>query len=281
MTFPDIDPVAFYIGPLAIRWYGLAYLAGIFGTWFLCRKLIRKQHLWGNVPPPSLSCLDDLMLAATFGIVAGGRIAYVIFYKPSYYMENPLKAFAIWDGGMSFHGGLLGCALAIILLARHYKLSALSLIDLACSGAPIGLFFGRLSNFINGELWGRVTSPDNPLGIIFPFAGSDPRHPSQLYEAFLEGFILFIIMQWAVYKFGFRRPGFLAGIFASGYAIARITCEFFREPDADLGFLFASSISLPGGGLTMGMLLSLPLLLAGLFTIYWTSKGKTLPEQTQ
>jgi phosphatidylglycerol:prolipoprotein diacylglycerol transferase len=206
--------------------------------------------------------------------VLGGRIGYVLFYNLSTYLANPLEILAVWRGGMSFHGGLLGAALAIVLFARRRNLNPLTMLDLASTVAPIGLFFGRIANFINGELWGRPAF-DFPYAVVFPHAGPVPRHPSQLYEALGEGLLLFIVMAIAVRLVGFRRPGLLGGIFILGYAVARIVCEFFREPDEQLGFLFGASVQALSGGITMGMLLSLPMALLGLTVIAFASRGFT------
>lgn len=266
LAFPAIDPVLVWIGPLPIRWYALAYIAGLIGGWYYARRLVSTPSLWGDVPRPTLVDIDDLLVYAALGVVIGGRLGYVIFYSPGQYLADPLSIFSVWLGGMSFHGGLAGAAIAMIVLARVKKLPILSLFDIAATVAPIGLFFGRIANFINGELWGRP-APDLPFAVVFPYAGDIPRHPSQIYEALTEGLLLFIIMAIAVRFAGFRRPGLITGIFAAGYAIARSFCEFFREPDAQLGFLFGTDVLALEGGVTMGMLLSLPLLLAGVWLI--------------
>jgi phosphatidylglycerol---prolipoprotein diacylglyceryl transferase len=255
MTFPLVDPIAFSIGPFAVRWYALAYIAGLFGGLWLARRLAAGDGLWGGIRRPSAVELDDLLLWATLGVVIGGRLAYVIFYNPLYFLSHPLEIPAIWTGGMSFHGGLAGAGIAVFLFARAKGLPALSLFDLCCTVAPLGLMLGRIANFINGELWGRVT--DVSWGVVFPHAGPVARHPSQLYEAATEGLLLFVVLLLLARSGGFRRPGLATGVFAAGYALARIGCEFFREPDAQLGFLV-------GGFGTMGMLLSLPMLALGL-----------------
>jgi phosphatidylglycerol---prolipoprotein diacylglyceryl transferase len=211
------------------------------------------------------------------GVVLGGRVGYVLFYNFEEYRADPLEALAIWRGGMSFHGGFLGAVLAILLFARRRGLNGLAMLDLAAAVTPIGLFFGRIANFINGELWGRP-APDFPLAVVFPEGGPIPRHPSQLYEAFAEGLLLFLVLAWAVRRFGFRRPGLIGGIFVLGYAVARIICEFFREPDPQLGFLFGASFEALGGGVTMGMLLSLPMALVGLAAIWLAARGVTRPQ---
>lgn len=260
LPFPVIDPVIISVGPLAIRWYAMAYVAGIVGGWLYARHLVQQTRLWQATRRPTSLDLDDLMVWIAAGIVLGGRIGYVLFYNLEAYLAQPAEIFAVWHGGMSFHGGLVGAMLAIVLLARRRGIDPLAFLDLASVVAPLGLLFGRIANFINGELWGRP-APEVPWAMVFPSGGPVPRHPSQLYEAFAEGLVLLVVMGVLVRILGFRRPGLLTGIFAIGYAIARIACEFFREPDAQLGFLFGTGMD--GGGLTMGMLLSLPLAAAG------------------
>ncbi|MGO4526888.1 prolipoprotein diacylglyceryl transferase [Microvirga sp. 2MCAF35] len=278
LSFPLIDPVAISIGPFAIRWYALAYVAGLLGGWFYAKRLAAKAELWGGSKQPKPMDVDDLIVWVALGVVLGGRIGYVLFYNLGSYLSHPLEIFAIWRGGMSFHGGFLGSVLAIVLFARSRGLNPLALLDMAAVVVPIGLFFGRIANFINGELWGRP-APDFPYAVVFPHAGPEPRHPSQLYEAFGEGLILFLIMAFAARRFGFRRPGLLGGIFVLGYAIARIVCEFFREPDAQLGFLFGSSVQALSGGITMGMLLSVPMALVGIGFIVMAVRGYTRPSK--
>jgi phosphatidylglycerol:prolipoprotein diacylglycerol transferase len=254
IPFPAFDPVLISFGPIAIRWYALAYIFGILLGWLYVRTIIKREQLWGGPAPMTAADFDDFVLWVTLGIILGGRIGYVLFYNPSYFVQNPWESIELWKGGMSFHGGFLGCVLAVVLFARHRGLSILSLGDLTCAGGTIGIFLGRIANFINGELWGRTT--DVPWAMVFPSGGPQARHPSQLYEASLEGLLLFIVLTILISNGALRRPGFILGAFAFGYAIARSICEFFREPDAQLGFLW--------GGLTMGMLLSVPLMLAGL-----------------
>jgi phosphatidylglycerol---prolipoprotein diacylglyceryl transferase len=254
LSFPLIDPVAFSVGPLVVRWYALAYIAGLFGGLWYARRLAANASLWGGIRASTGLELDDLLLWATLGVVLGGRLAYVVFYQPLYFLSHPLEIVAVWTGGMSFHGGLAGAGLAVALFAIRRGLPVLSLFDLCCTVAPLGLMLGRIANFINGELWGRVASV--PWAVIFPHAGPQPRHPSQLYEAATEGLLLLIVLAIVARSGGFRRPGLITGLFAAGYALARIGCEFFREPDPQLGFLF-------GGFATMGMLLSLPMLALG------------------
>jgi phosphatidylglycerol:prolipoprotein diacylglycerol transferase len=253
IQFPEIDPVAVSFGPFAIRWYALSYVVSLLLGWWLARRLCRTEALWGRKPPLNDQGVDDFLLYMACGIVLGGRLGYVLFYNPDYYAAHPLEAFAIWHGGMSFHGGLLGCILALFLLGRRYKAGLIELFDLGAAVAPIGLFFGRIANFVNGELWGRTT--DVPWAMIFPMAGPEPRHPSQLYQATLEGLVLFSIMMIAVRLGGFKRPGTVSGLFLIGYGIFRTVGEHFRQPDVQIGFLY--------GGLTMGMLLSFPMVLLG------------------
>jgi phosphatidylglycerol:prolipoprotein diacylglycerol transferase len=256
MLLPDIDPVAFAIGPLVVRWYALAYIIGLVGGWVYARHLAASTTLWGSLRAPKPEDLDDLLVFAALGVVIGGRLGFVLFYKPGHYAANPLEILQTWKGGMSFHGGLFGAAIAVALFARRRGLNPYALLDLAAVVAPIGLLLGRLANFIKGELWGRPTTM--PWGIIFPDAGPESRHPSQLYEAGLEGLLLLIILTILVRRQGFRMPGLLAGLFGCGYAAARFFVEFFREPDRYLGFI-------AGGWLTMGMALSIPMFLAGLW----------------
>lgn len=255
LPFPVIDPVLIAIGPFAIRWYALAYIGGIVLGWLYARTLIRNERLWGGKAPLTVVQFDDFVLWVTLGIILGGRIGYVLFYNLPYFAAHPLEVFQLWQGGMSFHGGFLGCVAAVVLFAWKRGISILSLGDLTCAAGPVGLCLGRIANFINSELWGRA-APDVPWAIVFPTGGPLPRHPSQLYESALEGVVLFVIL-WLMIRAGaLKRPGTIIGSFAMFYAVFRSFCELFREPDAQLGFLW--------GGLTMGMLLSIPLFLAGL-----------------
>lgn len=266
IPFPMIDPVAVQLGPLSIKWYGLAYVVGLLGGWWYARKLVASDALWGGRARPQPVELDDMLLFVAFGVVLGGRIGFVLFYDLARYLERPQDIFAIWQGGMSFHGGLIGATLGLWLFARRRGYPALSVFDLAAAVVPIGLLLGRIANFINGELWGRP-APDFPYAMVFPNGGPLPRHPSQLYEAFGEGLLLFILVNLLVRAGGFKRPGYVAGVFGMGYAVARIVCEFFREPDPQLGFLFGTSVDALSGGITMGMLLSLPVFFAGLWLV--------------
>jgi phosphatidylglycerol---prolipoprotein diacylglyceryl transferase len=257
LPYPEINPVLVSIGPLPIRWYALAYIAGIIFGWAYVRHLVGKAALWGSVPHPSPASIDDLVVYVAFGIILGGRLGYVFFYNPAYYFGHPGEIVAVWKGGMSFHGGLIGAALGIFLFARQVGVPVLSVMDVTASSVPIGLFLGRLANFIKPELWGRPT--EVPWAMIFPGSDGVPRHPSQLYEAGLEGILLFVVLYVAIRLGALRQPGLATGIFAVGYGAARILCELFREPDPQLGFLF--------GGATMGMVLSVPLIVAGLSLI--------------
>ncbi|MBM3528305.1 MAG: prolipoprotein diacylglyceryl transferase [Alphaproteobacteria bacterium] len=253
LKFPAFDPVLVSIGPFAIRWYALAYIVGILLGWLYARAIIRSERLWGGPAPLTVTDFDDYVLWVTLGIILGGRLGYVLFYNPAHFAANPADIVKLWTGGMSFHGGFAGCVLAVVLFARKRGLSILSIGDITCAVATIGLFLGRLANFINGELWGRPT--DVPWAMVFPGAGPLPRHPSQLYEAALEGLVLLAALWFLMRAGALKRPGLITGAFAIGYGIARIVCELFREPDPQLGFLW--------GGLTMGMVLSVPLMLAG------------------
>jgi len=261
IPFPAIDPVAVRLGPFAVRWYALAYVAGLVCAWWLVRRVGA-----GRAAIMSKRDADDILIWATLGVVLGGRLGYVLFYKPGYYINHLGEVFALWRGGMSFHGGMLGVILGAILFARARKLEMLSVGDLAALAAPIGLFFGRLANFVNGELWGRPSTVSWAMIFPDPRAGGEPRHPSQLYEAALEGIVLFALLLLAMrFLHSLRRPGEIGGLFLIGYGVARITAEFFREPDAHLGFLFA--------GATMGQLLSLPMIAAGIWLV-WNARRK-------
>ena len=260
MAFPDIDPVIFSLGPVQVRWYGLAYVTGILLGWRYARRLVENRRLWpeGGSHISALD-IDDFLIWATVGIVAGGRIGYILFYDFAAVSANPLRAFEIWNGGMSFHGGLLGTLAAMILFARSRAIPLFSLFDVVCAVVPFGLFFGRLANFINSELWGKLT--DAPWAVVFPTGGPFPRHPTQLYEAGLEGVMLLLVLAWLIYRHrALMLPGLVSGCFVSGYALSRIFVEFYREPDPQIGYL-------AGGWLTMGMVLSLPMLAVGLWAI--------------
>ena len=277
LPFPAIDPVAVAIGPITIKWYALAYIVGLIGGWYYARRLVQADRLWGVVRRPSVADIDDLVVWVALGVVLGGRIGYVLFYNLPMYIADPMEILAIRNGGMSFHGGFLGAILAFLLFARARRLNGYTLLDIGAVVVPIGLFFGRVANFVNGELWGRV-APDFAYAVVFPGGGSLPRHPSQLYEAVTEGFLLFLVMAIAVRRFGFRKPGLLGGIFVLGYAVARTACEFFREPDRQLGYLFGEHLGPLGGGITMGMLLCVPMALVGLAYIVLAARGVTRPK---
>jgi phosphatidylglycerol:prolipoprotein diacylglycerol transferase len=267
LPFPAFDPILISIGPFAVRWYALAYIAGILLGWLYARALVRTPRLWGGSAPLSTADLDDFILWVTLGIILGGRMGYVLFYNPAYFAAHPLDALQLWKGGMSFHGGFVGCVLAVVLFAVRRNIPIFALGDLTCAAAPIGLLFGRIANFINAELWGRTT--DVPWGIVFPGAGPLPRHPSQLYEAALEGALLFAILALLVRAGALRRHGVVTGTFAVVYGSARCVAELFREPDAQLGFLW--------GGLTMGMLLSVPMIIAGAMIIAYALRRRPVP----
>lgn len=263
LPFPVIDPVALSLGPLSVKWYGLAYVVGLIGGWWYARKLVSADGLWAGRAKPKAEELDDMLLFVALGVVLGGRLGFVLFYDLARYLARPQDIIAIWQGGMSFHGGLIGATLGLWLFARRRGYPALAMFDLAAAVVPIGLFLGRIANFINAELWGRP-APGVAWAMVFPNAGPLPRHPSQLYEAFAEGLVLFVLLALVVRAGGLRRPGLVAGLFGMAYAVARIVCEFFREPDPQLGFLFGGNVDALSGGITMGMLLSLPLFAAGL-----------------
>ena len=270
IAFPQIDPVALSVGPLSVHWYGLAYVAGFLFAWWYARRLVSNISLWprhkmDNLPIHPVD-IDDFLVWAVIGIILGGRLGYVLFYELSTYLENPLRVFMLWQGGMSFHGGLTGCILAMIAFARSRGFSVFHLFDVIGPSSTIGLFFGRVANFINQELYGKPT--DFALGVIFPITGDGiPRHPSQLYEGILEGLVLFVILRYLSHsRKMFAQPGFVAGAFVCGYAIARIAVEFVRLPDPQIGYLL-------GGWLTMGMVLSLPFIAIGLWSMV-TSRNR-------
>lgn len=258
IAFPAIDPVAFQLGPLVVRWYALAYVVGIVVGWryglMLCRRrpaLLSPEHL------------DEALTWIVVGVILGGRLGYMLFYNPAYYLADPVQALYLWRGGMSFHGGLAGVLLAMLLFARRRGIGYFRLTDAVAGCVPFGLFLGRLANFINGELFGRVS--EVPWAMVFPRGGPLSRHPSQLYEAALEGIVLFLVLA-LMERAGLRqRVGLLSGVFMTGYAVARIAVEPFRQPDAHIGYLL--------GGATMGQLLSLPVLAIGIALIVWSRRA--------
>lgn len=276
IPFPDFNPVALEIGPFSVKWYGLAYMAGLLLGWLYIRRLIADSRLWpGAQPPFDLARTDDLLLYMTIGVVLGGRLGFILLYEPGHYLANPAEIFMVWKGGMAFHGALLGCGLAIWLFSHVYGVSTFSTMDLCAAVTPLGLFFGRLANFINGELWGRPTSV--PWGMVFPEARlfyprlePTPRHPSQLYEAALEGLVLFLVLRYMTHHRGaLQTPGLVTGLFLIGYGLARSFCEVFRSPH--LGHAFNV------GPLTAGMVYSIPMILLGL---WFVAKGRNHSQRT-
>lgn len=260
LPFPNIDPVIVHLGPLAVHWYGAGYVVGILFAWWYAKRLVTNPRLWTDgIAPMKPQDLDDFIVWAAVGVVLGGRAGYVLFYDLSRYIANPLDIFAVWQGGMSFHGGLLGTILAMVLFARSRGIRAWSLLDVVSAGVPVGLGLVRLANFINSELWGRTS--DAPWAIVFPNGGPLARHPSQLYEALLEGLLLFVVLRVLTHSWlKLKTPRFVGGAFITGYGLSRIFVEFFREPDAQLGYL-------AGGWLTMGMVLSVPMVLIGIWAM--------------
>jgi len=260
LPFPQIDPIIFQIGPLAVHWYGVAYIVGIVFAWWYAKRLVSNARLWpdSKLPMKPLD-IDDFLIWAAVGVVVGGRVGYVLFYDFQRYIANPLDIVAVWQGGMSFHGGFLGTTIAMLLFARSRGISVWTMFDVVAAGVPVGLGLVRLTNFINSELWGKLTSV--PWAVEFPNGGPFARHPSQIYEALLEGLVLFVVLWTLIHLFlKLKSPGFVAGAFVTGYGMARIFVEFFREPDAQLGYLF-------GGWLTMGMVLSVPMVLVGVWAM--------------
>jgi phosphatidylglycerol---prolipoprotein diacylglyceryl transferase len=264
LTFPNIDPVALQIGPLSIHWYGIGYVASILFAWWYCKRLAANTALWQDGKPAMTALdLDDFVVWAALGVVLGGRLGYILFYDLAKYVADPMSIFAINQGGMSYHGGLLGVILAMVLYARKRGIHVWSMFDTVAAAVPFGLGLGRITNFINSELWGRTT--DVPWAFILP--DGSVRHPSQLYEAVLEGLILFFVLRFLTHsRFKLKTPKFIGGAFICGYGLSRIFVEFFREPDAQLGYL-------AGNWLTMGMVLSLPMVLAGMWAMA-TAKPK-------
>ena len=255
LIHPQIDPVAIAIGPLAVRWYGLMYLVGFAAAWWLGMRRIKQ-----GIIPVTRAQFDDILFLVVLGVILGGRLGYVLFYKPDYYFSHPLEIFALWQGGMSFHGGLLGVMAAMTFAAWRHRMPYLQLMDFAAPLVPPGIATGRLGNFINGELWGRVT--DVPWGMVFRGAGDTPRHPSQLYQFAGEGLALFFLLWWFSSK---PRPrGQVSAMFLIGYAVLRFLAEFAREPDSFLGFLAL--------GMTMGQWLCVPMFLGGIALMLWSRR---------
>ncbi len=266
IPFPNIDPVAFSIGPLDVRWYSIAYIVGLlFAVWY-AKRLVRNLSVWADRPPKATPAqIDDLLLWVTLGVILGGRLGYVLFYKPSMIFDDPLQILQLWNGGMSFHGGFLGVVVATFTFGRKHGVPFLQLLDLAAVTVPIGLGLGRLANFIRGELFGRVS--DVQWAMVFPEGGPLPRHPSQLYEFALEGVVLFAVLWLAVHKAGvLRQTGMASGIFGIGYGLSRIIVEFAREPDAHVGYIV-------GQWATLGMVYSLPVIAAGLWLVVYAKRS--------
>ena len=266
LTHPNIDPVMFSFGPLQIHWYGAAYAVGILFGWWYASRLAANDSLWGsNGSPIEKIDIDDFLVWSVIGIILGGRLGYILFYDLQTYLTDPLAIFAVWKGGMSFHGGLAGITLAMLLFANRRGFSPFSLFDVIAASCGIGIFLGRITNFINAELFGAVSNV--PWAVIFPGTDGLPRHPSQVYEGLLEGLFLFAIMAIWIWRYGkLRFPGFIAGIFMAGYALSRIAVEFVRLPDVQLGYLFGTN------WITMGMILSLPVLAIGFWSITSSKK---------
>lgn len=267
IPYPVIDPVLLHLGPLAIRWYALAYIAGLVAGWALIRHVVASERYWLGAPRPRVDSIDDLLVYCALGVVIGGRLGNVLFYDPAYYLAHPLEILMVWRGGMAFHGGMLGALAGVLLFARRYRVPWLTALDLACLAAPIGICLGRIANFIKPELWGRPT--DVAWAMVFPGSDGLPRHPSQLYEAALEGLANFVAL-WALARGGgLRRPGLVTGAFGAIYGAARIACEFYRDPDPRLEAL--------GHGWTMGMVLSAPMIAIGLGTMLWSLRRSGSP----
>lgn len=288
IPFPDISPEIFTI-PLfgmefALRWYALAYIVGIVIGWRLVVASVKRPGLWpGGAAPMRPEQVEDLLTWVILGVILGGRLGYVLFYQPGYYLANPREILAVWQGGMSFHGGLMGVVLAVVLFSRRQRIAWLSVADALCMVTPVGLLLGRIANFINGELWGRAT--DLPWGVAFPGAAAQTcadvigvcaRHPSQLYEAALEGLILGVVLLWLGWRRGaLRLPGTLTGLFFAGYGVARFLVEFVRQPDAQFvaeGNPLGWAVQMAGYGLTMGQVLSLPMIAFGFGMFLWARR---------
>lgn len=263
IPYPDIDPVAFSLGPVSVKWYGLAYMAGLLLGWWYVKKLVTTNRLWrNNQSPLNANMMDDLLLVVTLGVVVGGRLGHVLFYEPSYYLAHPMEIFKIWQGGMAFHGGAAGVTFALWIFSIWRKVSMHSIADVVTAAVPIGLFFGRTANFINSEVVG--TASNVPWAIVFPGYGAEPRHPAMLYEAFLEGAVLFAILAWLIWKRGsLKMPGYSVGAFLLGYGVFRIFCELFKIEEYRQPF--------EGIGITRGMIYSVPMVLLGAY-LMWRAK---------
>jgi phosphatidylglycerol---prolipoprotein diacylglyceryl transferase len=274
LPFPAIDPVALSIGPFTIHWYALAYIFGLLGGWAYAYALVRNDRLWFDTPRPNPESLIDLFLYGMLGTVIGGRLGQVILYEPGYFAAHPIEIIQLWKGGMSFHGGMIGVLLAIWYFANRCKISFLTISDISATVCPIPIFLVRIANFINSEQWGRPT--DVPWAVVFADVDAKPRHPSQLYEAGLEGLLLLVVVGVVAQKGGLRRPGLLTGVFTLGYALARIATEFFREPDPEIEQL--------AHGLTMGMLLSAPMVAIGvalmIYSVLWRPMRRSSDDPT-
>lgn len=271
LTYPNIGPVALNIGPLSIKWYGLSYMAGLILGWLYVRRLVSTPSLWkNNIAPFDVERADDLLLYTTLAVIVGGRLGQVLLYDPGYYFAHPVEILETWRGGMSFHGAVIASLISIYLFARHFQVPARSVMDLCCTASPFGLLLGRIANFINSEHWGRVT--DASVGMVFPNGGPEPRHPSQLYESALEGFVMLLVMRFMTHTvLGLKRPGMVAGVWLIWYAIARFICEFFREPE----LLHALNIA----PFTAGQFYCLPMLIGGLYLVITAQRNTTAEKQ--
>ena len=270
LAYPNIDPVAIEIGPFSIKWYGIAYMSGLLVGWWYVRRLLSTPGLWrGGKAPLSIEQTDDLLLWVTLSVIVGGRLGQVLLYDPGYYFEHPAEILKTWRGGMSFHGALIASGIVLLVFARWHKLPALSVMDLCCAAVPFGLLFGRTANFINSEHWGRPS--EVAWAMVFPNGGDIPRHPSQLYEAALEGLAMFFILRFVTHTLlGLKQPGLVTGVWLVWYAIARTVCEFFREPE--------NMHALNLGPFTAGQMYSIPMFLLGLVLIHRSRAALEPPE---
>ena len=272
LAYPNIDPVAIEIGPFSIKWYGIAYMSGLLVGWWYVRRLLSTPGLWrGGKAPLSIEQTDDLLLWVTLSVIVGGRLGQVLLYDPGYYFEHPAEILKTWRGGMSFHGALIASGIVLLVFARWHKLPALSVMDLCCAAVPFGLLFGRTANFINSEHWGRPS--EVAWAMVFPNGGDIPRHPSQLYEAALEGLAMFFILRFVTHTLlGLKQPGLVTGVWLVWYAIARTVCEFFREPE--------NMHALNLGPFTAGQMYSIPMFLLGLVLIH-RSRAALEPQEAR